>query len=113
MNRYLPWLLIVFFSLFNPTSSWALGDFQASPWTKEPTYSEKSINKLGFGIMNTLTGWDALFFEPYRRRNLLTGLIPGILLAVTNTAGGAIHALTFPIPVDLPLPGGGVNFDTE
>jgi len=91
----------------------AVENWQASPWTKEKTYVEKSVGKLGFGILNVLTGWSALFFEPvrYSNTNIFTGVAKGLWRSVTNTAGGGLHAVTFFIPVDIPLPDGGVHFD--
>ena len=72
---------------------------------------EKSINKLGFGLLNGLTGWTALFFEPMREENKFTGIVKGSWRTITNTVGGALHILTFPVPIDIPLPDGGVNFE--
>lgn len=51
----------------------------------------------------------ALFYEPTRPGNKLLGLAKGIGFAISNTAGGAIHAVTFPVPLDVPLPGGGIS----
>jgi len=84
--------------------------FPASPWTKEEKYFEKISSKLGFGVVNLLTGWTAFFFEPGLNDSFFLGLGKGILYTVTNTAGGAIHAATFPIPLDLPLPEGGIRY---
>jgi hypothetical protein len=105
-------ILIAFIFTPNPLSSAAtFENWQTSPWvTKEP-YMEKIINKLGFGLTNGLTGWTALFFEPCRANNFFTGLVKGSWRTITNTAGGALHIVTFPIPVDIPLPDGGVHFD--
>ncbi len=97
----------------NPSGFSAIENWQASPWTQEKTYVEKSVGKLGFGILNFATGWTALFFEPTRYSNKFTGIAKGIWRTVTNEAGGALHIATFPIPVDLPLPDGGVHFDEE
>jgi hypothetical protein len=88
-------------------------NWQKSPWTEEKPYVEKSINKLGFGLLNMATGWSAILFEPFRYSNKFTGLVKGIWRTVTNTSGGAIHTATFFIPVDVPLPDGGVHFDIE
>jgi len=88
----------------------AIENWKPSPWTQEKTYVEKSVGKLGFGILNFITGWSALLFEPTRYSNPFTGLAKGIWRTVTNTAGGALHIVTFPIPIDIPLPDGGVHF---
>lgn len=100
-------LLVLVFS----ANSYANSYFPASPWTKQRPYFEKISHKLGFGLLNVLTGWDALFFEPVLNDNMWAGLGKALIYPVTNTAGGAIHALTFPIPVDVPLPEGGVRFE--
>ena len=59
--------------------------------------------------MNMGTGWMALLFEPYYAG--WKGLATGPFYAVTNTAGGMIHAATFPIPLDVPLPQGGISHE--
>ena len=84
---------------------------QPSPWVQEPTYVEKTVGKLGFGILNGITGWTALLFEPYRYNNVFTGVVKGAWRTVTNTVGGVLHIGTFPFPFDIPLPDGGVHFD--
>ncbi len=89
----------------------AVENWRPSPWVKTKPYVEKSINKLGFGLLNLLTGWTALFFEPTRYENKFTGVVKGVWRTVTNTAGGALHTATFPIPIDIPLPDGGVHFE--
>ena len=89
--------------------------FAASPWTEANTYSDKAYEKLAFGVKNTLLGWTDLFYEPYRYdvegNNVWAGMGKGLFDAVINTAGGAVHAVTFLIPVDVPLPENGVNYD--
>ena len=89
----------------------AIENWQPSPWVKTEPYVEKSINKLGFGLLNAFTGWTALFFEPSRYENKFTGVAKGIWRTVTNTAGGIIHTVTFPLPIDFPLPDGGIHFE--
>ncbi len=106
-------LLTVLINVSAPLSYGAFPQFESSPWTRENTYSEKTIQKLGFGLLNILTGWVSFFFEPYHDKNFFKGLAKGTLRTVTNTAGGALHTVTFPIPVDIPLPGGGVEFYRE
>lgn len=96
--------------LFSAPRLYADAYFPASPWTKEEKYFEKISHKLGFGVLNLLTGWTAILFEPGLSDRFFPGLGKGVLYAVTNTAGGALHAATFPIPLDLPLPEGGVRF---
>jgi len=88
--------------------------FQSSPWVGETTYMDKTTHKLGFGLMNLLTGWSAFFFEPGREENhFFEGIGKGILYAITDTAGGALHVVTFPVPFDIPLPLGGINHEYE
>ena len=94
--------------LFPTTAHAAL---RPSVWTKQPTYGGKMIGKLGFGLLNFFTGWDALFQEPSHEGKFFKGLAQGIAYTIAYEAGGAIHAVTFPIPIDLPLPQGGVHFE--
>lgn len=89
----------------------AFDNFKTSPWTKETTYIDKSINKLGFGLTNLTIGWTAIPYEMHKNSNLYTGFFKGIWRTVTNTVGGVLHTATFPIPLDIPLPDGGVNFE--
>lgn len=105
--------VLVFVLSFGFTSSAfaAIENFKKSPWTEETTYVEKSIHKLGFGLTNLTMGWTALLFEPVREENKFSGLAKGLWRTVTNTVGGVIHTATFPMPVDVPLPDGGVNFE--
>ncbi len=86
-------------------------EFPKSPWTEEPAYLDKLTHKLGFGAVNVLTGWTALFYELHYQPNKLVGLGKGLGYTVTNTIGGALHAFTFPIPVDIPLPNGGIAYE--
>ncbi|OGW82425.1 MAG: hypothetical protein A2Z83_03735 [Omnitrophica bacterium GWA2_52_8] len=115
MKRFSVILVLVFlFSAFRPACADAVPfeNFQASSWVKEKTYVDQVTGKLGFGILNVFTGWSALFFEPYKNPNKFSGLAKGIWRTVTNSAGGALHAVTFIAPFDIPLPDGGVRFDS-
>jgi len=85
--------------------------FEPSPWTQEPTYFGKISQKLGFGFLNITAGWTALLFEPCRKQNFFVGVGKGIGYMVTNTAGGILHAATFPVPLDIPLPQGGIAYE--
>ena len=87
------------------------GVFQPSDWTREPTYLGKISQKLGFGFLNLTAGWTALFFEPAKDQNFFEGVGKGILYFGTNTVGGILHAATFPIPLDIPLPQGGIAYE--
>lgn len=107
-------LLVLVAMLVTPMAS-----FAASPWTEKETYGDRTSGKLYFGLMNTLFGWTDIFFEPIRASkkcescdSVWTGLGKGFTDAVVNEVGGAIHLLTFPIPVDIPLPDDGVQFAT-
>lgn len=107
-------LVIISLSVCAPISSGAtFENWKSSPWIKKEPYVEKTIHKLGFGLTNGLTGWLALFFEPYCEQNKWTGMVKGAWRTITNTAGGSLHIVTFLIPIDLPLPDGGVRFDCE
>lgn len=107
MKRLLPLLTAVVFLSF---SSNAHAAFKPSPWTKQTLYFDKISHKLGFGFLNITTGWTALFWEPSRPGNTFAGIGRGILYAITYTAGGAVHAVTFPVPLDVPLPEGGLQY---
>lgn len=87
----------------------------ASPWTEESTYSGKVVGKLNFGFKNALLGWTELFYEPHAAavdgKSAWAGLGKGLVDFPLNTIGGAVHLVTFLIPVDVPLPHNGVNFE--
>ena len=100
--------LILFFSV---TSVAYARTFEPSDWTHEPTYLGKISQKLGFGFLNITAGWTALFFEPCKDQNFFVGIGKGIGYMATNTAGGILHAATFPIPLDIPLPQGGIAYE--
>ena len=102
-------MVLVLFSYF--TGPVYAGSLEHSDWTQEPTYLGKISQKLGFGFLNMTAGWTALFFEPTRDQNFLVGVAKGIGYTVTNTVGGILHAATFPIPLDIPLPHGGVAYE--
>jgi hypothetical protein len=100
------------FALFSfLTGSVYAGVFEPSEWTEEPTYVGKTSQKLGYGFLNLTAGWTALFFEPAKDQNFFVGVGKGIGYFVTNTVGGVLHAATFPIPLDIPLPHGGIAYE--
>lgn len=106
MKNKFPALLILFLLL--ASTGWS------SPWAEKPTYSEKIGGKAVFGMKNLLLGWTAWFTEPVKYQYYLEkkkgweGLCYGISKSVLYTATGAIHLVTFPIPVDFPNMGEGV-----
>ncbi|OQA56290.1 MAG: hypothetical protein BWY42_01074 [Candidatus Omnitrophica bacterium ADurb.Bin277] len=104
-------LLIAFALIATPTAFGAFERFEASPWTKEETFVDKSIGKLAFGLTNITAGWTAFPFEIAKHGNIFEGIGMGIWRTATNTVGGILHTATFPIPVDIPLPDGGVKFE--
>ena len=85
-----------------------------SPWAEMETYGAKTGGKAIFGAKNLLLGWTALFTEPVKYRYYIEkkksweGLWIGVSKTVLYTATGAIHLVTFPIPVDFPNMGEGV-----
>ena len=113
MKKSIPLFLLLGLFLFSNSSFAAFDTFKASSWTTKETYSDKVIDKLGFGLLNLTAGWTAIPYEIDRHKdsNIYTGVFKGIYRNLTNTIGGAIHTVTFPIPVDVPLPDGGVHFD--
>ena len=100
--------LILFFAV---TSSAYAGSFESSDWVKEPTYLGKISQKLGFGCLNISAGWTAFFFEPAKDQNFFVGVGKGVVYSFTNTVGGVLHAATFPLPLDIPLPHGGFAYE--
>ncbi|HNX68635.1 MAG TPA: hypothetical protein PLL75_05870 [Candidatus Omnitrophota bacterium] len=86
--------------------------FKASDWTGQKTYLDKTTHKLGFGFLNLTAGWTAFFFESCRNdQNFFVGVGKGTLYTFTNTLGGVLHAATFPVPLDIPLPEGGISHE--
>ena len=88
-----------------------VGLFPASSWVADKTYPDKAAHKLGFGFLNISTGWMALFYETLRGKYFFDGLAKGAFYTLTNTAGGILHAVTFPVPVDIPLLHGGIVYE--
>ncbi len=90
-----------------------MSEFPPSQWTKGDGYVEKTVGKLGFGLVNVLLGWTALGSEYFQQPedNVGAAFIRSIARTVTNTVGGALHVVTFPAPFDIPLPGGGTAFE--
>src|SRR5437868_2336723 len=76
----------------------------ASPWTEGKTYSDKVVGKLDYGFKNLALGWVDVFYEPHRYqtegKNAWKGLGKGLIDAPLNEIGGALHLVTFLIPVD-------------
>ena len=87
--------------------------FAASPWMDETTYTSKAGAKLGFGLKNVVLGWTELLTKPVdyhaEGRNVFEGIGAGLANTAVYTVGGAFHAVTFFVPVDLPLPNNGVQ----
>jgi len=84
--------------------------WKSSAWTRTHPYFNQIGHKLGYGVLNLGTGWMALFQEPFRPGGFFKGFARGIAYSVIYEGGGALHAVTFPIPVDIPLPRGGLSF---
>ena len=84
-----------------------------SSWTQQASYGDKTVHKLGFGLLNLTVGWVAIPFQVDKHwdTNPYTGLAKGLWLTLTNTVGGVLHTATFPVPLDIPLPQGGVQFE--
>lgn len=85
--------------------------WQKSPWTSTHPYFNQAGHKLGFGVLNLASGWLSLFYEPMRPGGFFKGFARGIAYTVIYEGGGALHAVTFPIPLDIPLPKGGISFE--
>ena len=88
--------------------------FAGSPWTDKPTYGEKAIGKLTFGLKNVALGWTELFRQPMDHTksptDFLTGIGHGVYNTLVYTVGGVLHTVTFPITsLDVPIPNDGVK----
>ncbi len=109
MKRFV--LILAAVSLISFSSPAFAASIKASPWTTQTSYADKTSHKLGFGLLNFATGWTELFWRPSRAKNKLTGIAEGIFYTITDSAGGALHILTFPVPLDVPLPDGGIQYE--
>ncbi len=107
MKKSLKWFTAVLVLLLLPSVALA-----ASPWTKKGTYQEKAAAKFAFGMENVLFGWYGLFKPaecPWSKRGKYCP-VTGLITAIGQTAGGALHAATFLLPqIDIPLPGNGTQ----
>lgn len=87
--------------------------YAASPWEAAPSYGEKVTQKLEFGLQNFLGGWTEIYFAPIRAKKdgccVVKASGEGVINALIYTAGGVLHAATFLIPVDIPLPNNGIK----
>lgn len=106
--------LFLSFLIFSQVSYAApMSQFPPSEWTNRKGYLSKTTGKLGFGLLNVVGGWTAISTEYYQQPedNPAAAFIRSIARTVTNTVGGALHVATFPVPVDIRLPGGGTVFE--
>jgi len=82
--------------------------FAASPWASGQNYGEKTGGKLGYGLTNTVLGWTKIFSTPNdyssAGKNVWQGVGQGLIDAGVTTVLGAVHLVTFPIPVDIDIP---------
>lgn len=92
--------------------------YAASPWTEGKTYQDKVIGKLDFGFKNLLGGWTEIFTGPTKSKFQCKCVVTksvvrvgkGVVYAIADTVGGALHVVTFPFPqIDVPLPNNGVD----
>lgn len=114
MKKIFSVFLILAFCLISRTAyAESFTSLKPSAWTKQTTYADKTVHKLGFGLLNITMGWAAIPFEIDRSKstNPWTGFCKGLWFTVTNTVGGVLHTATFPVPLDIPLPQGGVHFE--
>src|SRR5689334_6587092 len=105
-------ILIILALLTAPTL--ALAETAASPWVAETTYSGKVVGKFNYGFKNLFLGWTQIFYQPYlaqkNNTNQWKALGKGLFWYFpVDTVLGAAHVVTFLIPVDVPIPDGGVN----
>ncbi|MBI4388510.1 MAG: hypothetical protein HY582_05660 [Candidatus Omnitrophica bacterium] len=106
MKRKLGLFFVVIFTL----TTISLLAAEPSPWTKELTYTKKTIGKLSFGIKNAAFGWTEFLMQPYSfmkaNENFFIGIANGAFYAAADTTLGALQAGTFIFPKDIPLPEG-------
>ncbi len=105
---------LIFSIVFAPVAfAESFTSVKPSSWAKQESYGDKTVHKLGFGLLNITVGWVAIPFQisKHMDTNPYTGLAKGLWLTATNTVGGVLHTATFPIPLDIPLPAGGVQFE--
>lgn len=111
MTKAIKWAAFLTVVLLLPAQAFAL---EASPWTNEATYEEKVAAKFAYGLKNLAFGWTELITEPveYKKEGKcpLTGFGVGLYNAIGQTVGGALHVVTFPVPVDVRLPENGTDF---
>ena len=113
MRRWIGVCIIVGLIVVAPAQSFA---GQPSSWTKEERWLDRSDGKFYYGLKNLFWGWTELITEPDEAigngESILMGLVRGVWNAIGQTAGGALHVLTFPFTqFDVPLPEGGVGWD--
>jgi len=101
MKRFLLAVLIVMM---------AVSFVQAPAFAVEAEYHKTVSNNLNSGLQNLLLGWTEIIMQPINDPAVLPGFLKGPLYAVIVTIGGALKIATFAIPIDIPLPDGGVNF---
>ena len=101
-------ILVLIFALM---SAPVFAAMEASPWTKEKSCVDKATAKLGFGLKNAILGWTKILTEISETKdgNYVKGFATGIYEAIADTALGVVHAATFFVPIDVPLPEGGVQ----
>ena len=92
-------------------------ELPSSEWTKAGTKSEKSWQKLHFGLKNATLGWTEILTEPYEAIQAsntvmapVNALGEGVFNAILDTTGGVAQLATFPCSaIDFPLPEGGTD----
>ena len=110
MKKSIAWLLVALIVMSVPQMA-----FAASPWTTKTTYNDKAIGKLQFGLKNLVFGFTEIFMEPKKavdeHENVPQGFAKGLMYAIGDTIGGALHVVTTPFTqIDVPLPENGVTF---
>lgn len=109
MKKSLKWLTLILALILLPSVALA-----ASPWTEKTTCQEKAAAKFAFGMKNVLFGWYGLIKPapcPFSKDadNEKYCPVRGLMTAIGQTAGGALHVATFLLPIDIPLPGNGTQ----
>ncbi len=113
LQKVITFLFFIFLIMPKMSVALPMSEFPASPWTQEKSYLSKTVGKLGFGLVNVVGGWTGIVSEFHEEpeENIAVAGMRALARVVTNTVGGALHVVTFPVPKDIPLPGGGTSFE--
>src|SRR3990167_627260 len=82
-------------------------------WDVATYYPERILLNLGTGLENLTLGWTDILVRPHRVEFPPYGIVEGVFNSVIFTVGGALKVAFFWLPVNIPLPHGGVRLIEE